>query len=212
MVPGRRGYGNKGTKVVLRTNYFKLTTAYEANQPSMERTWFKYEVAVSPEPSRPKRRRLFDTILSHERFEGIVWASDYAKIIVTTKELDLGNGEWKQTITLPPVSGEQGNQPGHAPAFVQDAQARNRVTFRVERKGSFTPRHLVEYLRSNVPGAAYQSRVDLIQLFNIIMCKAPNTMNNVASVGQNKFYPYEPHPGTEKYDLSGGLQAMRGYY
>ena len=32
-VPGRRGYGSKGTAITLRTNYFSVETTFEAGRP-----------------------------------------------------------------------------------------------------------------------------------------------------------------------------------
>lgn len=213
MVPGRRGYGTKGKPITLRTNNFTLLTAYEAEVPEAERTWFKYDVTVTPELNKPKRRRLFEMITSDAKFRDMAWATDYANIIVTTKELELGAGGWTQKVVLPPAGGDaQNNQQGPLPGFVQEAQARNRVEFRVQSQGTWSPRHLIDHLRSSSANGILPTQTELIQLFNIIMCKPPNVMRDVVGVGQNKYYPHETHPGTEKYDLGGGLQAMRGYY
>ncbi|KAK5114408.1 hypothetical protein LTR85_010230 [Meristemomyces frigidus] len=144
----------------------------------------------------------------------MTWATDYAKLIVTTKELDLGKGnEWKETMVVPQEPGNQQPAPqGPAPAFVQNAQARNRVQLRVTRTGSFNIREIIQYLQSTAPGAEYAAHGDIIQLFNIIMCKPPSGGARVTNAGQNRFYPHEGHPGMEKYDLGSGLQALRGYY
>lgn len=44
-MPGRRGYGTQGKKIVLRTNYLKVNTGYEGVDESIEEvTLFKYDV------------------------------------------------------------------------------------------------------------------------------------------------------------------------
>ena len=117
-VPGRRGYGTKGSKIVLRTNYFKITTSFEDKQN--ETTWYRYDVEVQPDASRAKKRRLFDLIVMHPRFNGVSWATDYGKIIVTTTKLDLGNGEWKEKVEIPPEPGNsQTNQQGVMRIFLR---------------------------------------------------------------------------------------------
>ena len=186
--------------------------------PNAEQTWYRYNVDVRPEPSRTKRRRLMDRILAHPKFRGLTWSSDYAKTIVTTKKLDLGNEgkaqEWSESVVIPPEPGNQ--QPaapqGQVPGFVQQAQARNKVHFKVTCTGSFNVREIIQYLQSTSPGAEYTAAADIIQLANIIMCKPPNTGNHITNAGQNRFYPHEGHPGMELYELGGALQAMRGYY
>jgi eukaryotic translation initiation factor 2C len=212
-VPGRNGYGDIGKKLTLRANFFKINTAFELNRPDAEQTWYRYDVEVSPEPSRQKRRRLFSKIATHPKFKDVLWATDYAKIIVTTKKLDLGNGEWKERIPIPAETvGSQPASQGEAPDFVREARERNTVTFRVTATGSFNIRHIIEYLRSTRPGAEYAGAADIIQLFNIIMCKPPNGAANVSALGGNQFFPHEGHPGAKSFDLGGGLEALRGYY
>ena len=206
--PGRRGYGTKGKQIVLRTNYFKLNVADNGE------TWYRYEVDVQQQLSREKRRRLLEMIMAHARLANKTRATDYASIIFTTERLDLGpSDEWKDTFTLPPPGGivQTGTQ-GPAPNHVQQAQARNSYHVRVKYSNSYSLRHIMDYLCSRSGGAEYAGRGDIIQLLNIAMCKPPQSSNSVANVGQNRFYPFGGHPGTESYDLGGALQALRGYY
>lgn len=230
--PARSGYGTKGKPVVLRTNYFTVTTAFEAKQA--EATLYRYDVEHRQDLSKPKKRRVFDQIMRHEVFAGMQWATDYSKILVTTKKIDLDKlmegkdkNNWK-SVTLPPENGVSdtssssgsstgdgngnGNGNGATPDFVRQAKERNTFGFKVQYQNSFDLRDMVQYLQSRSAGAAFNGGEDLIQLLNIIITKAPNEINAVANVGQNKFYPYEGHPGIEFYDLGAGLQALRGYY
>ncbi|KAK5130161.1 hypothetical protein LTR08_002415 [Meristemomyces frigidus] len=220
-VPGRRGYGTKGTAITLRSNYFTITTAFEGKTPEFEQTWYRYDVDMVPEPSKQKRRRVIVELLTHQKFCGIQWASDFVKLIVTTKPVDLGKGkEWVEKMSVPQESsgpsaaagGQQTAPQGPPPAFVQQAQARNQVAVRITHTGVFNVRQLIEYLRSTLAGAEYAVSGDVIQLANIILCKPPNSNAFITNAGHNKYYPYEGHPGAEINDLGAGLEAIRGYY
>lgn len=224
--PGRPGYGTMGKAIILRTNYFHLRTAYESNQLDMEKTLYRYNVDVIPatkdqEMSRPHRRRLMEQIVALEKFAGVTYATDFSRIIVTTTELDLDDGKrWEAKLTLSngsasgkPPSNINLDPPGsNPPGFVQAARDRNSHRFALTYGGSFSVRHLIEYLKSTSAGAEYQSRVDIIQLLNIIMAKPPNENSHVVNVGQNTFYPCGIHPGTQSKSLGGGLDALRGYF
>ncbi|RMY49126.1 hypothetical protein D0865_07676 [Hortaea werneckii] len=215
LVPGRRGYGTQGKAITLRTNYFVIKTAAELNLPQHEKVWYRYDCEVTPAPSKAKCRRLFDKIFTHPKFDGITWASDWAKIIVTTEPLDLEGTEWKQKVVIPPepVPGvEPDAYQGEVPQFVQDAQNRNRVEFRITLTGSFNVRDVINLLQSKSPGAEYASASEVLQLANIITCKPPNTGNYIRNAGSNRFYPHKGHPGVESYDLGNALEALRGYY
>lgn len=214
--PGRSGYGSKGKAIVLRTNYFSLTTAFEANMNEVPLYRYEVEIKEFKDISKPKRRRVFDSIVAHAAFANLRWATDYSSIIVTTEKLDLEKmmaGKVMVELTIPPENGavgpsSEGDQP---PEFVKAARARNTFHFRLHEKESFNPRAMVEYLKSTSAGAMYQGRADLIQLLNIIITKAPNEAAQVKDVGKN-FYPFGTHPGMESYDLGQGLEALRGYF
>ncbi|CAK3879278.1 RNA interference gene silencing (Qde2) [Lecanosticta acicola] len=233
--PGRRGYGTKGKSIVLRTNYFTLTTAFEAKE--REKTLYRYEVKHRQDLSKQKRRRVFDQIMRHEVFSTVNWATDYASILVTSAEIDVSklmegkdkNG-WKD-VTLPPEEISNGNGSssgsssgngngngngnggnGQAPEFVREARQRNTFGFSVEYQGGHDLRQIIQYLQSRSAGAAFNGGADMVQMLNIILTKAPNEANAVANVGQNNFYPFHGHPGVEHYDLGAGLEALRGYF
>ena len=196
-----------------------MTTAYEANQPKGEQTFYRYEVDISPELSKPKRRQLISQIVQDSKFSGKPWATDYGRIIVTTSKLDLGKtNEWSKKLTVAPPNGnsnENGQLPaqqGPTPPFVNQARARNTVTFKVTYIGSYNLRDLIDYLRSESSGGEYAGRGDLIQMLNIMVGKPPNGSSTVTNVGQNTFFPSTGHPGMEAYDLGSGLVALRGYF
>ncbi|UJO17421.1 uncharacterized protein CLAFUR5_06458 [Fulvia fulva] len=214
--PGRRGYGTKGKAITLRTNYFTLTTAYEAKKKEV--TLYRYEIDISQDLSKQKRRRAIDTILADDVFKKLGWATDYGTILVTNSKLDLETlmgGAKTKKLTLPPEGGAPvfaSSDTEGVPDFVKQARDRNAFEFRINYQSSFDPRHIIEYLKSRQGGATYAGNGDVVQLFNIILAKTPNSADAVRAVGQNNFYPFHGHPGIDGYDLGGGLEALRGYY
>lgn len=210
--PGRRGYGTKGKSIILRANYFTMTTAYEAKQP--ETPLYRYEINVQPEISKPKKRRLFELLMQHPSLKDVPSATDFASILVTTKKLDEAKltADWKK-VTLPTESSSQPpTQQDQAPDFVREARDRNTFAVAVKYKLSFNLREMIEYLRSQSSGATYQGSPDVIQMLNIVLTKPPNEDASVKNVGQNKFYPFGSNKGMEGYNLNGGLEALRGYF
>lgn len=212
--PGRRGYGKQGKKIVLRANYFAMTTPYEAGNPDIP--LYRYEISVAQEISRPKKRRLIEHILEHPLLKGVHSATDFASILVTTAKVDESKitADWKK-ITLPAenVSSQQPlKEQGKEPGFVLEARGRNTFEIALKYQGSCNLREMIEYLRSKTSGATYQGSADVIQILNIVLTKPPNVARSVKNVGQNKFYPFGDHPGTERCDLQGGLEALRGYF
>lgn len=214
--PGRPGFGTKGRHIVLRANYFQLQTVFEVGKKEMERTLYRYEVDIQPrDQPRAKKRRVLDMILASGKLAGKTVATDYANIIVTTSKLDLGDSKtWEEKNKVVPAPGASsaGADDGNTPDFVQEARARNTVSFRVTYTDSFSLQHIVNYLKCQSLGAQYAGRIDVIQLLNIILCKAPNAANAVACLPGNKFYPHQGHPGMKLKDLTGGLIALRGYF
>ncbi|EME45593.1 hypothetical protein DOTSEDRAFT_71332 [Dothistroma septosporum NZE10] len=216
--PGRRGYGTKGRQIVLRTNYFTLTTAYEAKEEEV--TLYRYEIDIRQDLSKQKRRRAIDTIMTNPIFKKVHWATDYGAILVTTAKLDLQElmgGAKTRKLTMPPEGGaatapSPASDSEDVPEFVRQARDRNTFDFRIQYQSSFDPRHIIDYLKSRQGGATYAGNGDVVQLFNIILGKTPNSADAVRAIGQNNFYPFHPHPGIERYDLGGGLEALRGYY
>jgi len=213
--PGRPGYGTKGKPIILRANYFQLQTAYEIGKKELEQPLYRYTVSFLPtELPRAKRRRALEVILQHDKLAGKTVATDYANTIVTTTKLDIDNATgWEIKDFVLPAAGQSNTQDtGNAPVFVQESRQRNTIKCKIQYEDTFNLRHIIDYLRSQSLGAEYAGRVDVIQLLNIIMCKAPNSAAAVACLPGNKFYPYQGHPGMQLKDLTGGLIALRGYY
>jgi len=229
-MPGRSSYGTKGRSITLRTNYLKLNTAYDGVDPSIpEVTLHKYNVSIlhaeskkdkndkEPGLSKPRMRRLVKAILENDKFKNKLVVTDYAQIIVTTEPIDLGpDGRWADSLVLPPENPVQDRPESETrkslPDIVDQGRKRNTVKFGVQFDGSYSPRHMLDYLRSTSTGADYSGRNNLIQLLNIVMVRRPQDHVEVVKVGQNKFYAFGGHPACQYQTLGGNIQALRGYF
>lgn len=220
-LPGRKGYGTKGTPIVLRTNYFQVQLAYDVGQKVVDKTLYRYTIHFADgQMPKLKKRRIIEQILALPEFQAVTHASDFGANIVTTAKISDEFLRKKQSIVLPPKgSTVLPKEPdAAAPDHVKAAHARNRIDYKVESSGTFNVRDLVAYINSTSHEAHYGSYGDLIQMLNIIMCKAPNEAASVAKLPGNKFYPHQGlrgvnnHPDIDFEELAGGLVALRGYF
>lgn len=226
--PGRASYGTKGRPIVLRTNYLNLQFTYDATKELMGKTLYRHEVEIHPRQPKMKTRRVMEQIIATDHFRGKdrATATDYSTIIVTTaapKSEHSSIGKvWQEmeNFVIPPVGSN--DAPGaldpNAPPNVQAARTRITVSYRITYRGSFSAKHLLDYLTSSSAGATYAGHGDLIQMLNMIICKAPNETSAVANLPGNRFYPHHGalgasnHPRMDLSDLGQGLVALRGYF
>lgn len=209
--PGRPGHGTKGISIVLRANYLHLKTAFETGK--QEVPLYRYAVGTigGEKLSKPKMRLLVTNLIRDPLFAGRQVATDYAGIIVTTKKLDLGPADRKQgkiEVIDPALPAFRG--PDNAQA--QEAKSRRTKGYELSKTGEFSLADLVRSLQAVQAGAWFGARVDIVQLLNIVIGQSPNDTPNVYSLGQNKCYPGVGSPLMEQVDITGGLQALRGYY
>jgi eukaryotic translation initiation factor 2C len=220
--PGRKSYGTKGKPVTLRTNYFHVQLAHEVDKKVAEKPLHRYAIDYADnEMPKPKKRRAVEQILKMPAFQKLTHATDFAATIVTIEKLDDAVLKKTDLEVVLPVKGS--DKPLDAPAndapeHVKKARARNTVKFKITLVGSFNLRDLSSFINSTSSQALYGDYQNLVQMLNIIMCKAPNEANAVAKLPGNKFYPHAGllgeggHPRVEAVDLAGGLVALRGYY
>lgn len=211
--PGRPGHGTQGKKIILRTNYFHVQSAYEAGRLEHVVDLHRYNISTTPADtlSKPKKRRLVEMIAETTPFQGIGWATDYSSFFVTTKELP--SRDLRGTIELrdanePPFPPPQQGEPPN----IQQARRRRSKQYRIQYTNSFTLSQLVDSLRANGAGAFFAARGDIIQMLNVIIAKKANTTANVYNTSLNKFYPDNGHPLTQEINLGAGLRGLRGYY
>ncbi|KAG9595302.1 Piwi-domain-containing protein, partial [Aureobasidium melanogenum] len=209
--PGRPGHGTKGISIVLRANYLHLKTAFETGK--QEVPLYRYAVGTvgGERLSKPKMRLLVTNLIKDPLFAGRQVATDYAGIIVTTKKLDLGPADRKQgkiEVIDPALPAFHG--PDNAQA--QEARSRRTKGYELSKTGEFSLADFVRALQAVQADAWFGAQGDVVQLLNIVLSKVPNDTANVHSLGQNKYYPGLGSPLMEQVDITGGLQALRGYY
>jgi eukaryotic translation initiation factor 2C len=220
--PGRKSYGTKGKPVTLRTNYFHVQLAHEVDKKIIEKPLHRYTVDYADnDMPKIKKRRAIEQILQMPAFQKLTHATDYATTIVTMEKLDDAVLKKIDLEVVLPVKGS--DKPLDAPAndapeHVKKARARNTVKFKITFVGSLNLSELTKHINSTSAGAFFAGHQSLVQMLNIIVCKAPNEADAVAKLPGNKFYPHAGllgeggHPKVEALDLAGGLVALRGYY
>jgi len=95
-----------------------------------------------------------------------------------------------------------------------EARRRRTYEFIVVFNQSLDLNLLTECLQSPSRGATYASRFEAIQALNIVLGKYPSARGYQIGGGQGekRYYPLPGHNLCEQVDLTGGLQALRGYY
>lgn len=221
-LPGRNSYGSNGKKVVLRTNYFQVQLAHDVGAKVVDKVLHRYTVVWEDQKMpKLKKRRAMEQILAMPEIQRLTHASDFGANIVTVEKIsaELLKKE-KLSVTLPPkgssvVMAAPGND---APKHVKEAAARNSITFKLQASTSLNVRDLIAHINSTSREGHYAGYGDLVQMLNIIMCKAPNEAASVAKLPGNKFYPHQGllgtnnHPDIDFEELAGGLVALRGYF
>ncbi|KAF2137623.1 uncharacterized protein K452DRAFT_278272 [Aplosporella prunicola CBS 121167] len=210
--PARRpDYGTLGRPTIVWTNYFPLTVG--GKTPDI----YRYAVSIQPEEtSKRKKRRFIEILLSDPVFNGILCATDYSQVIVTNKKVPLSEGTVNRRsfdIQWYPPDGEPIPPPGPDDTEAREtARKRNTKQVNVEQLGTVSLGELMKSLTATGAGAYYPLKEEAIQALNVILSRGPHTTQGVVVAGQNKFYPVGGHRLTEGWDLSEGLQAMRGYF
>ncbi|KAF2841797.1 Piwi-domain-containing protein [Patellaria atrata CBS 101060] len=207
-LPLRPAYATQGTPIILRTNYFNLKLA-----SGKDPVFYRYVVDITPVlDHRRKKRRLLQMLLQQPPFNANACATDYASIIITAQKIDLKDNnrfeivlhEAGENAFPPPTAGE--------PQERIDARRRRTHTLKVEFQTSFTTSGLFNYVKSSAPGTPFDKKAEVVQAMNIVLCRAPNTMQHITPTLENVFYPSGLHQGVQAHDLGKGLQALRGYY
>ena len=227
-LPDRPGYGSSGRSIILRTNYFRLL-------PKSDQKLFKYKVAITQKvkdtdgkekeeavTAAYKLRRAFTLLLQNtgsfqELGSGV--ATDYNAMIVTSKELDLGDDGRK---AFPIVFfDKEGILPGHT---LQAGAPRTRdYIVRIEANGYVAIPELLDYLDAHPASQSsnFEGKLKTLQSLNAIMAQTPNESSNLVTSSGNKFFPYPAsYPNRRdregrlllENNLGAGLVALQGYY
>ncbi|KAF2110582.1 Piwi domain-containing protein [Lophiotrema nucula] len=206
--PRRPGYGTVGRKIVLWTNYFNLQGV--SKDTILNRYAVSFAVTGEKELPKAKKKRLIQLLLTMPPFAGVPAGSDWAQVIITAKDVNLGNSKKVFEVEWYPQDGEPLPKKADDDSEQrQNARNRNMYKLRVEKLGDVS---LSELMKDLSLSASYPLKLETIQALNIILTQGPSTDRQTATVGQNRFYPFGSHPQTTSSELGGGLQALRGYF
>lgn len=205
--PSRPSYGTAGDSIELWSNFFLLSFA-------AGKEFFFYEIEISPNIPNTRLtnkaiRRIVRLYLSQEPFRSRV-ATDYSKFLVSPFDLrqEYDVEEKPRRLVLfwdtqdPPtnVNEEQRNT-----FYVQ-------LNFKAEQSAK-----IVQFLRSlRDPTIPRVEQEEIMQSLNMIMSQDAKNRTfgmdpKVMAVGRNRFYRLRDEHPEQPFDLTGGLQAYRGY-
>ena len=189
--PHRPGYGTRGQKIILWTNYFEMI-------PSPDLLLYRYNVAVQPAATGKKLNQIIKLLLQLPEY------GDFQDDIVT---------DFKSTLVsrrrLSPDTAERAI-PYRAEG--EDEPRANAQTYRlrVEETGSLTVSALTNHLTSTNVSTAYADKLPVLQALNIFLGHYAKSSPAVTTVGSSKSFSLtQAYP---KWDLGAGLSALRGFF
>jgi eukaryotic translation initiation factor 2C len=191
-MPPRPGHGTLGKKILVYANYFKLIVP---NNLSLTR----YNVEVVPEVKGKKLGRVFQLLLELPAFAGV--ASDLRSMIVSVRQLNIPPDYSVQIIYL-----AEGQEEPLPRAVTYTVRLVTPLTFSVS--------NLVNHLSSVNPSPDFVQKAEIIQVLNVLFGHYPQSHSGVVSIGQNRHFSVDHTQGNSHNirNLSGGLEALRGYF
>ncbi|KAK5263502.1 hypothetical protein LTR96_011086 [Exophiala xenobiotica] len=192
--PERPGFGTKGREILLWTNYFELT-AYG------NLILYRYSITVAPDrngkiPAGKKQRRLVQLLLE-EHFDqhGTDIVTDFKSNVLSRVQLDLED-EYQVT-----YRDEEAQEPSP-----------NATTYRIAMGSAavLSFADLLDLVTSTQSNALFASKEQLIQALNIVIGHHPKATAATASIGASNHF--DTTPGSDRFRLAAGLQAIRGFF
>ena len=196
-MPQRPGFGTLGRPINLWANFFGLTVK---SQTELE--FFRYSLKVTgssgaPDPTGKKLKRVVRLLLDdHLATYGNSIVTDFAANLFSKVKLE----EDTTYRVLYRTEGEEEAAP--------DAKT---YEVRVGLSGSLTVSDLLAHLSSPQTSRSLQSKEEIVQALTIVAGSHAKADASVANLGANRHYPLHPQAG-DKFDLGGGLVAVRGFF
>lgn len=194
-LPGRAGYGTRGAKTVLWTNYFRVL-------PSPKISLIRYAVNISPEvQNRRLRARIFKLLIADTPIStlGHGVASDFQATIITNSRMT--HEQLQVTVAYRDED-----------EAVASPNART-YRIRLQETGSFAMADLIDCITSSNVSAVFGDKAEITQALNIIANNFPKTKDpkTYLSTRKNVHFSFSGAL-SESFDLGAGLQAWRGYF
>ncbi|KAL9131513.1 MAG: hypothetical protein Q9217_000592 [Psora testacea] len=189
--PYRPGYGTKGQKVVLWTNYFEMI-------PHPDLCLYRYNVAVQPAATGKKLDQIVKLLLElprYARFQGDI-VTDFKSTLVSRKRLH--------------ADAEESAFPYRAEGEDEPRDNAQTYKLRVEETGILTVSELTDYLTSTNVSTAYTEKLPLLQALNIFLGHYAKASPGVATIGSSKSFSLASN--SARWDLGAGVSALRGFF
>ena len=189
--PYRPGYGTKGRKVLLWTNYFEMI-------PHPKLTLHRYHVDVKPDATGKKLSQIIRLLLElpgyAEYRDDLV--TDFKSTLICRRDLGLNAAEWAI-----PYRAEGEDEPRSGAQTYQ---------IRVEVTGTLAVSQLTDYLASTNVSEAYADKLPVLQALNIFLGHYAKSNPTLTAVGSNKTFSLSSN--SPSWDLGAGLSALRGFF
>ncbi len=189
--PHRPGYGTRGQKVVLWTNYFEMI-------PSPDLILYRYNVAVQPDAKGRKLSQIVKLLLQlpeYRTFKDDI-VTDFKSTLVSRRKL---SPEAAESAIQYMAEGEDEPR-AHAQTY----------RLRVEETGTLTVSELTDYLASTSVNTAYADKLPVLQALNIFLGHYAKSSPAIATIGSSKSFSLSQT--SPKRDLGAGLSALRGFF
>lgn len=188
--PSRPGYGTKGSKITLWTNYFEIT-------PSEKLVLYRYNVAVQPAATGKRLSQIIRLLMSLPEYgnfrDDIV--TDFRSTLISRRELPNISSD-----AAIQYQAEGEDQPrAHAPSY----------QLRVQQTGTFIVSELTTYLNSTNVNTTYADKLPVLQALNIFLGHYAKSSPAIATIGGSKSFSITR---ATPYELGAGLSAIGGFF
>lgn len=187
--PSRPGFGTRGDKGIIWTNYFQLLVDDRL-------VFYRYEIEIQPEAVGRKRARIIELFL--QRPESIAMSN---RICSDFKSTLLSRTILEDDVAASNIvyRSEFETKPGpRAPVY----------HLRLKHNKTLPVRRFLESLTTtNLALASSDQKADLLQAFNIFLNHFAKSRGDLVTFGR-KTFPKD----ADGMDLGGGLVAIRGFF
>ena len=190
--PLRPGYGTRGgSKVTLWTNYIDM-------MPTRDLKLHRYEIKIDPDDFQGKKLgRMVQLFLQSPNMDPLRYdvVTDLRKILIS--RIELSPAQCQASLQYM-AEGED---------TPKDNERHHRVT--LQPSGFLTISELLDYLNSTDLSHTYDGRQDIIQALNIMIAQYAKSRGRTITVSGNRAFDLD---SAARFDLGGGLIAMRGFF
>lgn len=185
--PTRPGHGERGSRVQLFTNYFKLRA-----KPDL--VLHRYSITVIPELKGKKLDKIINNVLDLPQFNALRLgiATDFSAFMVSCTLLSQDH----QNFSVPMATG------------LSVDELRNAKKYAV--LISFVSTFVLSQFDGTKPYLADQESLPVVQDLDIVLGHHRKSSQDVAAVGKRKVFSMNP-PATYA-DFPGVLKALRGFF